>query len=297
MNQGIRSHLLCQAGVISRAQALTGGLSERQIEGLLSTGEWLTARRGIYRLHAAVPTPETGLRVASLWLGEKALLAEEGAAWWWGLVENPPQTWCFATNLHRKPHAGVRLLDVGVAAEDRCQHRGVPVLSRPLALLRAAVIAEQREKGRGITLIDRAKLRRDVSQRDLELTFLRQRGGHGTTTMRELVSRTGDGAHSELERMAVRLLKAAGVRGFTLNLWTTLRNGRRFELDIAFPERRFAIELDGYAYHSSPEAQRADLRRANELMADGWTIRRFTYSDLLSDPDRFVAIVLEVLRG
>jgi very-short-patch-repair endonuclease len=56
-----------------------------------------------------------------------------------------------------------------------------------------------------------------------------------------------------------------------------------------------ALELDGYAYHSGPDEHRADVRRANEIMADGWTVRRFTYSDLLNDPDGFIATVLQVL--
>jgi very-short-patch-repair endonuclease len=57
------------------------------------------------------------------------------------------------------------------------------------------------------------------------------------------------------------------------------------------------IELDGYAYHSSPEAHRTDLQRANELMTEGWTLRRFTYHDLLTDPEGFVGTVQELLRG
>ncbi|WP_157720065.1 endonuclease domain-containing protein [Microlunatus sagamiharensis] len=67
------------------------------------------------------------------------------------------------------------------------------------------------------------------------------------------------------------------------------------EIDIAFPDRRLAIELDGYAFHSGAVAFRSDLRRSNALMRDGWTIRRFCWDDLLGDPEGFVATVRELL--
>ena len=89
--------------------------------------------------------------------------------------------------------------------------------------------------------------------------------------------------------MAVALLRAAGITGFVVNFCTTLSSGRRVEFDIAFKDRRVAIELDGYAYHSGPDEHRADRRRANEIMADGWTVRRFTYPTCSTDPDGFIA--------
>ena len=57
----VREHLLRQAGTISNAQARSAGLSPRQIDHKVATGEWLSVRRGVYRLAAAVPLPETGL--------------------------------------------------------------------------------------------------------------------------------------------------------------------------------------------------------------------------------------------
>jgi very-short-patch-repair endonuclease len=130
---------------------------------------------------------------------------------------------------------------------------------------------------------------------DLEHAFSRNKGTWGTRAMRRLLDRTGDRAHSELERMAVSLLRAAGITGFEVNYRTKLSSGRPVEFDIAFPKARVAVELDGYAYHAGPAEHRADVRRANEIMADGWAVRRFTYSDLLNDPAGFVTAVRQVL--
>ena len=178
---------------------------------------------------------------------------------------------------------------------DRTIWRGVAVVSRSWAVLQAAVTLERCRPGDGITLLDRAAQQRWATRPELERSFSRHPGTRGSATMRRLLERTGDGARSELERLAVRLLRASGISGFEVNHRTSLPGGRRVELDIAFVDRRVALELDGFAYHSAPEAHRADLHRANDLMAAGWTLRRFTWNDLLTDPDGFIADVREVL--
>lgn len=297
MDDTIRTHLLRQGGVISRGQALAAGLTPRQIDRLTASHEWLTVRRGIYRLHASPPLPETSLWAASLWLGRSALLADVGAAWWWELLPDPPSTWVFATRLHRRTTSDVRLLDTAVAVEDRAEHRGLDVLARPWTVLRTAGELEGQQPGSGIAFIDRMKQTRVVTHAEMAAALGRHPGCRGSGLMRQLLVRTGDEAHSELERMAVSLLRGAGIDGFVVNHRTTLSGGDRVEIDVAFVERRVAIELDGFAFHSSPQAFRDDLRRSNLLMSDGWTVRRFSYSDLLGDPAAFVDVVLELLRA
>ncbi len=288
--------LLGQAGVISRDQALRAGLTDRQVDHRIHTGEWLRVHPSVYRLAVVVPSAESSVRAASLWLGPTAALTGMAAGWWWELLDEPPATWEFTSRRsHPDRRLGVRTTRTFVDPSDLTRHRSLPTISRPLATLRSAIQLERLQPGRGITLIDRVKQRRLVDQRDLERAFRRNAGTWGTRAMRRLLDRTGDRAHSELERLAVRLLRDAGITGFVVNWRTTLSSGRPVELDIAFRQRRLAIELDGYAYHSSPESHRSDLHRANDLMADGWVIRRFTYADLVADPEDFIRQIVEVL--
>ena len=291
--------LLRQAGVISRRQSLDAGLTARQLDRLLRTGEWVRIRPAVYRLAAVPPSAAASLRGSALWLGDRAVLTDVGAGWWWQLVPDPPAKWHFATRAasHRSGVSDIRVSRSFVDPYDQTCRRDIAVVTRPLALLRSALVLEQSQPGQGIALIDRAKQRRWVAVNDLELAFRRNKGTRGTTGMRRLLDRTGDRAHSELERIGVRLLRQAGITGFVVNLRHTLTSGRPVEFDIAFKERRFAIELDGFAYHATPAAHRVDVRRANEVMADGWVIRRFTYSDLLDDPDGFIRVVLEILAS
>lgn len=296
MNDTVRSHLIRQAGVISRPQALEAGLTPRQIDRLLRSSEWLREWPGVYRLHAAAPLPDTLARAASLWLGPDALLTDHGAVWWWGVVDEPPSVLTFAARRRRhSDRPAVCVVEAFVDPVDRTVHRGLPVVSRPWAVLRTAATWEVRQPGRGIALLDRATQLRAVRHEDLRAAFDRHPGCWGSTTIRTLLARTGDGAHSELERIAVALLRKAGITGFTPNLVTRLRSGHVVEIDIAFADRKVAIELDGFAAHSGASAFRRDRRRGNRLMADGWTVRRFTWDDLVADPDGFVATVLELL--
>ena len=293
----IRRLLLRQAGVISRQQAVACGTTRRQIDRLLADGTWVRVRPAVYRHAAVVPTPEAALRALSLWLGPSAVLTGVGAAWWWECLPEAPARWTFAeTPASWVPSAtGVSVSRGYLDSRDCAVRWDVPLVTRPLAVLRAAAQLESAEPGQGITLLDRAKQRRWVTTEDLRRSFERHRGTSGTVAMRVLLERTGDRAHSELERLAVRLLRSAGITGFVVNHRTVLPGGRPVELDLAFIDQRVAIELDGYAFHSGPEAHRADVRRANDLLAAGWTIRRFTWNDLLADPAGFVATVRQVL--
>ncbi|TFV85668.1 DUF559 domain-containing protein [Blastococcus sp. CT_GayMR16] len=56
-------------------------------------------------------------------------------------------------------------------------------------------------------------------------------------------------------------------------------------LDAAWPEAKIAVELDGAAFHSSPEARERDLRRDAALAALGWVVLRFSYRGLMREPE------------
>jgi very-short-patch-repair endonuclease len=45
-----------------------------------------------------------------------------------------------------------------------------------------------------------------------------------------------------------------------------------------------AVEMDGAAYHGSPEQREQDIRRDALLATEGWQTLRFSYARLTSDP-------------
>lgn len=56
--------------------------------------------------------------------------------------------------------------------------------------------------------------------------------------------------------------------------------GGRYRVDFAWPEARLAVEVDGYATHSSVHAFQENRARQNDLVAAGWTVLRFTWADV-----------------
>lgn len=66
-------------------------------------------------------------------------------------------------------------------------------------------------------------------------------------------------------------------------------------LDLAWPEARVAVEADGAAVHSRPDALFRDRIRQNDLLAQGWGVLRFTWADVLTRSAYVVAMVRRLL--
>ena len=58
--------------------------------------------------------------------------------------------------------------------------------------------------------------------------------------------------------------------------------------DFAHPESRVIIEIDGHAYHSTPEQLERDQYRQQRLESWGWKVIRFTGKQVYHDPVRSV---------
>ena len=71
------------------------------------------------------------------------------------------------------------------------------------------------------------------------------------------------------------------------------RPAQRF--DLAYPAARMAIELDGRAFHVSPERFEADRLRDREAATHGWLVVRFTWDDVVRRPSEFVRTIVTLL--
>ncbi len=64
-------------------------------------------------------------------------------------------------------------------------------------------------------------------------------------------------------------------------------------IDAAYPDRKIALEVDGYSAHSSRDAFQRDRTRQNRLVALGWTVLRFTWADVVDRPAMVAATIRE----
>jgi very-short-patch-repair endonuclease len=107
----------------------------------------------------------------------------------------------------------------------------------------------------------------------------------GRGELERLIDLVAQGCQSELEIWGVReVLSGPGLPRFVQQYPVVLPFGR-VRLDAAVPELKVAVELDGAAFHGSPEARERDLRRDAALAALGWVVLRFSYRRLKREPE------------
>jgi very-short-patch-repair endonuclease len=141
----------------------------------------------------------------------------------------------------------------------------------------------------GTELMDRA-LQRDVELRQLWHAHLRNKGRYGSPAARRLLQAADDGARSAAERLIVKLLREAGITG-----WRTNYPVAGYKVDVGFPAAKIAIEVDGWAFHSDPQAFQIDRKRQNAISLAGWQVLRFTWLDLTEHPQRVIATIRHVI--
>jgi very-short-patch-repair endonuclease len=135
-------------------------------------------------------------------------------------------------------------------------------------------------------------LQRHVELPQLWRAHLRNKGRYGSPAARRLLQAASDGARSEAERLLVKLLRDNGMTGWKANYPLG-----GYKIDVAFPKQWVAIEVDGWAFHSDPEAFAIDRKRQNAIALLGWQVLRFTWLDLTEYPQRVIAEIRRAIRS
>ena len=69
------------------------------------------------------------------------------------------------------------------------------------------------------------------------------------------------------------------------------------QVDLAYPSRRLAIELDSIRWHHNRHSFVNDRRRRNRLLAAGWDVLSFTWDDYSEQPATLCLAVARALRA
>ena len=277
-----------QHGVVARTQLLAIGLTRHQIGTLLSQGHLIRHRvGGVYRSAAAPSTPS-----AEAWsavLGTRAVLAFQSAAdAWQDPVAGDGKLHVIPAGRRRiRMPAGVRVHRVALTDADVTERYGLPITTRKRTIIDCCG-ALRYPAAR--TLFDRSLQQNIIGSGDILRRLKDESGRHGNVQLRRLLDEAllGDSA---AERLLHELLRAAGITGW--------RPGYRiagYLADVAFPEARLAIEVDGWAYHVDPARFQADRTKQNAILAAGWSVLRYTWADLVDRPAQVVAEIRHQLQ-
>ena len=102
--------------------------------------------------------------------------------------------------------------------------------------------------------------------------------------MRALLLARGEAPAGYLEGAAARVLREYCVEGFTRELRIEDDGVFIARVDFGRNDIKLALEFDGFSSHSSPAELQADHQRQNRLERAGWTVLRFTMTDVVTRP-------------
>lgn len=142
--------------------------------------------------------------------------------------------------------------------------------------------------------IDRALRSRRTTVAQLRDVLEKMPKRRGNTDRRAAVLDSRDGGWSALERAMHRLLREAGIGGWSANVWVETEIGD-YVVDIAFHHSPLCIELDGQEFHGAAKFDE-DRLRGDELLLAGRQVLRFTWTMVDKYPDMVIAMVRRALR-
>jgi len=282
-----------QYGVVSIRQ-LTGplGYSRRSVSRAEAAGRLHRLHRGVFAVgHTRIPLHGKCL-AAVLACGPGALLSHRSAAWLWGLAKGSPAPFEVTTPIPRKARKPIRIHHSRIlTANDRALREGVPATALPRTLLDCAasedfwLLQRMLERSEELRLFDLGPVEE----------LLERCGRHvGRGPLRRAIALYKPPAftRSQFERRFLEAVIARGLPRPAVNI-----NVAGFELDLYWPELRFAVELDSYATHGSHGAFERDRLRQEELLLAGIGMTRVTDVRFEREPDAVLERVARFLAG
>jgi very-short-patch-repair endonuclease len=271
-----------QRGVIARWQLLVHGITDDGIKHRV--GRLIRIHRGVYAVGTTQLHPDAFLIAAVLAAGPGAALSHASAAAAWGVLDRSPVRHHVSVPAAARRHVtGLVLHRRTDLAMHTTTRRGIPITTPLLTLVDLAAtlpddddIEAAVNEADGRDLMDPQRLRRRLD---------RHTGRPGVARLRRLLDRHTR-TDTYLERRFLRLVRAARLRE---PLAQQLVLGHR--TDFFWPALRLVVETDSLRYHRTPAQQAKDRRRDQDLTAAGYIPLRFTYAQVVDEPDRVERIL------
>ncbi len=273
-----------QRSLVHRDQAVALGMTLRQYQGRTKSGLFVRSQPNVVRLAGAPVTWEQRVQAACLSAGEGAAASHRSAAVMWGFrgFEQAPVEVMVPAN--RCPKLTGVVLHRAATGGLTTRH-GIPVTTPAATLLvLGAVVSPERLE----SAVEDAVLRRLTTVAALVdmVERLGRSGRDGTAALRRLLLERGDvkATESVLEDLMARLLRRAGM-----GEWERQYVVDGVRLDFAQPAIRVGVEVNGAAFHSGADDLDRNCRKINRLLALGWRILQFTWTDVRYRPERVLA--------
>ena len=282
-----------QGGLARRRDVLRTGLSRRGLDRLVRQGRLRPLTPHLFT-DVEQPAPDEQLR--ALAVGLQGTVSHDSAALLWGLelVTHPDRlTVTVERDRSRASRAGARVHRRDLPRDDRV-HRDGLWLTTPLRtvldLCRSLPLAE------AVAVADSALRRRLITVEELVGALAVLPPAVGRLRVAAVVRLVDPRSESVLESLCRVLLHLAGLPAPDTQ-WVVRRSDGRWigRVDFAWPAARLVVETDGFAFHADRASYRADRRRGNALVLDGWRVLRFSWEDVVHHPEGVIAEVRTAL--
>lgn len=269
-----------QHGVVTRRQLVNAGLSSDTIDHRVAVGKLRVVHRGVY-LTLPFPLSHTREMAAVLASGPGAALSHLSVVSLWGYREGSGRRArlldvSVVGNRGRVP--GIRLHRVErLDRDERTVIEGIPVTTPARTLLDVATVVGTRELE---ALVARAEREGLVTRDVLSKALTGKRGRPGTRALRALLQMPGGPSftRSEAEERFLALVRKARLPAPECNVRVA-----GYELDFFWPGLRFAVEVDGFRFHSSRSSFEEDRRKDADLLAVGTTVLRLSWTQITNE--------------
>jgi very-short-patch-repair endonuclease len=281
-----------QHGVISLSQLQLLGLGASGVRRRAAQGKLQRLHQGVYAVGLAKPTREARYMAAVLACGPGAALSHRSAADLLGLRPcNRPAIEVTAPGRAGKDRSGIEVhRPTGLEPRDITHVNGIPCATVAHTLLDLAETLDQTATEKAI---ERAEQLRIFDLTAVVDVLNRAGNRKGAKTLRAaLRSYLPEPAftRSELEKHFIALCRQARLPRPQVN---TFGDGK--EVDFTWPDRRLMVEADSLRHHGTRAAFERDRRRDQELTVNGWRVVRFTWRQVVGEPDRVAATLASLL--
>lgn len=266
--------------VVTRRLAFREGVTGGQLAAMVESGTLVRLHRGIFAEGAKATDPIVVIRAGLAYAGPAAIASHRTAAWLHGLVDQAGHqihiTLPFRSHRNYAPiqaHYSPPLPSLH-ARGVRCTTPARTIVDLAPSLTRAEVnnlIDIGLTKG----LTTPAHLAEEVTRPRRGVAIVRR-------SLEEL-GHIGVPDASVLEARFRRLIERYGLPAPE----TQVTAGRRgqYRVDSLWAPQKVIAELNGYAWHHSPEQMNYDSVRQRELTLAGWKLLVFTWLQVVHQPD------------
>ncbi len=288
-----------QYGVLSRAQAKVHGLTNRQLDRRVASGELVRIHRGVYR-HAATAASWHGNLLAAC-LRYDARASHRAAARLHGVdgFHSDLVEIVVARGRWRMVDSGVKLhLSTQLKLVSRMVREGIPVTPLARTVLDLGSVFGVRK----LTDVAESVIAADLLQwRHLYTTLAvhSEHGRDGCGRLREVLDAEGWKERVPLSfwsRMVGDLLMAHGLPEPEYEWIVRDPYGEPIaQVDLAYPASKLTIELDSRAWHDGDEPFESDRARIREIQVAGFAVLPLTWEQFLNDGAEFAGQVRAML--